>query len=511
MIRDVLVFGGGSAGFIAAVTLKMKLPHLRVRVIRSKEIGVIGVGESTTLVVPKHLHGYLKIPIAEFYREAEPQWKIAVKLEWGPKPWFALPFRYQMTVRYDGLSKEAGYYCYGIPQDNVGWGSALVAQDRAFARLRDGTPAFDRDTAYHLENVTFVAYLEKVAERIGVEIRDEKIGDVLLDDDGVAGLRLGTGEVVKADLYLDCSGFGSVLLGKALKEPYISFSDSLYCDRAVVGGWDRAPGEGVHSHTRAETMECGWCWQIDHLRRINRGYVYSSAFISDSDAEAEFRRKNPRVTHTGLIRFRSGRFERAWVKNVVAIGNAAGFVEPLQSTGLMRICSTSRLLVEVLSEAEEGEVQEASKRAYNQNHARAWDAIRGFLAIHYRFNKRIDNAFWRECTEKADLASDAELVEVFRACGPNSLITSNLLDSLDPFGIEGHLAVLIGLQVPYRFGANPSEGEARTWTAIQDHYRRQALAGVTAEEAWKVVTSPQWNWRPDLYEDEVMDRALVRV
>src|SRR5262249_58189137 len=126
-------------------------------------------------------------------------------------------------------------------------------------------------------------------------------------------------------LYSDCPGSRPLLLSQTLREPYISFKPSLFCDRAIWGGWARG-AEPIKPYTTAEAMDAGWCWRIDHEFLINRGYVYSSAFISDEDAEREFRAKNPKVQTTKPVKFVTGRHERAWVKNVVGIGNDAGFV-----------------------------------------------------------------------------------------------------------------------------------------------------------------------------------------
>ena len=111
----------------------------------------------------------------------------------------------------------------------------------------------------------------------------------------------------RGDLYVDCSGFRSLLLGQALKEPFMSFASSLFCDRAIIGGWDR-DDERVLPFTVAETMNAGWCWQIDHEHRINRGYVHSSAFMSEDEAMREFLHKNPKVRETKVVKFVSGRY-----------------------------------------------------------------------------------------------------------------------------------------------------------------------------------------------------------
>ena len=129
---------------------------------------------------------------------------------------------------------------------------------------------------------------------------------------------------MEADLFIDASGFRAELLGRAMAEPWISYENSLFCDRAVIGGWERST-EPIQPYTTAEAMDAGWCWRIDHETFINRGYVYSSRFISDDEARAEFLRKNPKApADARVVKFRSGRFARPWVGNVIGIGNAAG-------------------------------------------------------------------------------------------------------------------------------------------------------------------------------------------
>lgn len=320
MVKRVLVVGGGSAGFLAAITLKTRLPELDVAVIRSKEIGIIGVGEGSTVVLPSHLHGYLGIDQGAFYRRADPLWKLGIRFLWGRRPYFDYAFGHQLDTQYQLLPKGTGFYCDEGPFDYVGIPSGLMTHNAIFVRQATGQPLIEPHFAYHIENENFVAFLETHALDIGVRIVDDTIVEVRQDDHGVAGLKLAAGTVAQADLYVDSSGFVSLLLSKTLGEPFRSFKSSLFCDRAVVGGWPRAE-EPIQPYTTAETMNAGWCWQIEHEKRINRGYVYSSSFLTDAEAETEFRAKNPKVGPTRVVKFISGRYERSWVKNVVAIGN----------------------------------------------------------------------------------------------------------------------------------------------------------------------------------------------
>ena len=419
MVNKILVLGGGSAGFLAALTLKTRLPGLDVRVLRSPDIGIIGVGESTLIGVPEHLHGYLKIDLKEFYQRAEPQWKLGIRFLWGKRHHFDFPFGYQLDRQYLALPKSTGFYCAEGTFDDIGTISGMMAANKVFLRTAAGLPAITPNLAYHIENKKFVAYLESKAISLGICVQDETVLEVLQDDHGVTGLRLKSGGTATADLYLDCSGFASVLLGRTFKEPFVSFKSTLFCDKAVVGRWQRAE-EPIQPYTTVETMDCGWCWRIDHEHSVDRGYVYSSAFIDDAAAETEFRAKNPKVETTRIVNFVSGRYERCWVKNVIGIGNAAGFVEPLESTSLAAICNQAKALAETLHDCD-FTPRPSLVKFFNIRDAWSWDRIRQFLACHYRFNTRLDNAFWRECREKVDLVGAADFVEYFKENGPSVL------------------------------------------------------------------------------------------
>ena len=498
-VDRVAVLGGGSAGFIAAITLKTRLPALRVDVIRSKELGIIGVGEGTTVSVPNFLHAYLGIDPLAFHRAVRPTFKLGIKFLWGPRPFFNYTFSPQFDMRYQALPRQTGFYCDGDDDvQHAALNSALMTAGKAFVRQPDGSPGIRNDFGYHMENAEFVAFLEAHALRLGVGIVDDTVAEVRRDDRGVAALIGGGGAAHEADLFVDASGFASALLGKALAEPFVDFRASLLCDRAVVGGWDRAPGEPVLPYTTAETMDAGWCWRIDHERRINRGYVYASAFVTDHDAEAEFRRKNPDVRSTRVVKFVSGRYERAWVKNVVAVGNACGFVEPLESTSLAVICNESADLAESLAACNR-RPGPSMARVYNKRVARAWDDIRRFLALHYRFNRRLDTGFWRACLEKTDLADGGEVVAYYAEHGPGGSWAAHLVGAHDLFGFEGYLAMLVGQRVPYRRVFETGPQERQVWASIRQHNRAQAAAGMTVEQAMGVVHSPHFRVRPGFF------------
>lgn len=492
-VRSITVLGGGSAGFIAALTLKKRLPHLEVRVLRSPAIGIIGVGEGTTPYFPAHFHDYLKLDQGTFYREAEPIWKLGIRYLWGPRKSFNYAFGQQMEWQWADLPKPNGFYCGGDFR-NVSLYSALMDAEKAFPRQANGAPAISSGFGWHIENRKLVGWLEARSMEAGVRVQDATVTSVTRRaDGGISTLQLDDGSSAEADLFVDASGFVSELLGSTLEEPFLGYADSLFCDRAIVGGWERQD-EPIQPFTTAETMEAGWCWRIDHETIINRGYVFSSAHLSEDAAEAEYRAKNPRAGQTRIVKFRTGRYARTWVHNVVAMGNASGFVEPLEATALLVICLQARALADGLI-ASDAQPTPSGIAVYNQFLGGVWDDVRDFLAIHYRFNRRLETPFWHRCQQEVALHGAAPLVEYYQENGPNMIPRSVLINPNSPFGLEGYYTLLAGQQVPYERVHRPEPAELARWEAHRRNFAATAASGMTAEETLRIIRDPRWRWR----------------
>ncbi|MBL9172083.1 MAG: FAD-dependent oxidoreductase [Verrucomicrobiales bacterium] len=491
-IGSVVVLGAGSAGLMAALTLKRRLPHLAVQVVRSSEIGVIGVGEGTTAVFPRHFFEYLKLKPQSFYAEADPTWKLGIRFLWGPRPHFFYTFAFEFEKRQPELTRNNGFY-YTDEFPWLGPASAHMAQARAFPRRPGGLPQFHNNHAFHIENRKLVAWLERQCTEAGVRITEATVRPER-GPDGIAALIAESGERFTADLYVDASGFRSELLGRALEVPFLSYQDTLFCDRAVIGGWDRTT-EPILPYTIAETMDAGWAWQIEHEHFINRGYVYSSAFLSDDDARAELLRKNPCIPadRTRVVGFRAGRYQKLWSGNVVAIGNAAGFVEPLEATALQVICVETSSLADSLADSL-CEPTPTLIELYNRYNTAAWDDIRDFLAVHYRFNTRLDTPFWRAARNDVAMHAAAEVVEFYRQNGPSVVAGPALIHPSNSFGMDGYLAMLIGQNVPHAKPWNAPESERNFWNQRCRKLAADAQQGMTVSEALKALRSPNLKW-----------------
>ena len=495
MIQKVLVLGSGSAGLIAAISLKKKLPKLEVRVVRSSDIGVIGVGEGTTVSLPTYLLDELKLGHARFYSQAEPTWKMGIRFHWGPRDYFDYPFAFQLNGQWRHFSRPCGYYS----DENfhgIGIGSALMEANKAFPRniKAGGGPDFSIPFGFHIENVKLVQTLESIAQELGVAFIEGKMSRAERGPSGISALLLEDGQRLEADFFLDCSGFRSELLGRVLGEEFVDYRRSWFCDRAVVGGWERTT-ETILPYTIAETMDAGWAWQIEHEHHINRGYVYSSQAISDEAATEEFLRKNPKAPKTPrVVKFRTGRYRRMWVENVVAIGNSAGFVEPLEATALMTVARQCKNLI-MLWEDAALHPTETMRSLYNQLSGETFDDTRDFLALHYKLNTRLDNEFWRHCREDTEMGNLGQLLDFYHENGP-SLMNIYCLPSQDRniFGLEGYLAILVGNRAPYKAKRPLSDTERVTWDDMRKTFRTRAEQSLSVAETLAIIRSPQWRW-----------------
>lgn len=466
-VESVLVVGSGSAGLIAALSLKKKLPRLKVRVVSSSRLGIIGVGEGTVPYVVNFIHQYLGMDEYRFFSEVDPVYKLGVRFTWGKRDYFDYTFsQNQWAFQAPDLGRPSGFFAR-FGHHGIDLPGALMEKHKALPTRGAGYPDLPPAgnlVAWHLENHSFVSWLDQSCVEAGVEMLEGEIKSVHQDETGaLSRIELKDGKRLSADLFVDASGFRTELLGKILSEPFDSFHDSLFCDRAVVGGWDRKPGEPILPFTTSDTMQSGWCWRIDHPHRINRGYVYSSKHISDEEAEREFRELCPDLKSTRLVKFRSGRHQRVWVKNVVAIGNAAGFVEPLEATAIMCICLQSRWLTDGLIDCQQQPTNSLIK-LYNRYSGALWDEIREFLALHYRLNHRLASPFWRDCQNETKLSRGEELLDFYRENGP-SRIAEILIPKDSPFGIEGYFAMLVGMDAPMEKKSDPAFQKAALWKA----------------------------------------------
>jgi tryptophan halogenase len=199
-----------------------------------------------------------------------------------------------------------------------------------------------------------------------------------------------------------------------------------------------------------------------------------------------------------VVRFKTGAHQRLWVKNVMAVGNASGFVEPLEATAIAFVCSQTQALADGLHH--NGlVVSDALRDGINRIFDDGWNNIREFLAVHYRFNNRLETPFWRACVNDVELGAAADIVDYYRAHGPNTLLRHIHERRMEMFSLEGFHTILIGLKVPFATPHRADETEVARWERFREQNRREARFGLSVAEAMRVIRLPEWSWNPEFY------------
>ncbi len=484
-VERLVIVGGGSAGFLAALSFRLYLPRIHVVVVHSADIPVIGVGESTTQGFVDYLHKALRIDRGEFLREVRPSWKLGLRMEWGDPAdtHFNYPFEQFLALNAPNLERVQAFYCLDGMSDSSPYG-AMMDRGLAPCRIQNGRLAVDPRAAYHIPNQRFIDYLQRKVKEYGGEVVDGEIVEVNRHDSGnVKSIQLKDGREIEGDFFVDCSGFKSLLLKETMGAKFVSYDDALSCDAAVIGSWQRSTDDAdVHPYTTAETMAHGWCWQIDFVDSVTRGYVFSTAYCSPDEAMRELKERNPKLgDDLRVIRFPSGRYDRYWVGNVAGVGNASGFVEPLEATALHLIITQCWFLIGAIRDSG-GSPSETLKAIENRRYAAVWDDVRDFLALHYRFNRRLDTPFWRHCRENTPLGGAEELVSAYAEAGP-AVSLGSLIPTDSIFGYPGYINLLVGQRVPTRVRAQLNENESRHWQTHCQRVREAIKPALPVKEA----------------------------
>lgn len=496
-VRRVGILGGGTAGWFTALALRAQLPGLEVTVIETPSIPIIGVGEASVPSLVPFLHHYLKLDVAEFTREVAPTWKQGIRFEWGlPGDYaFQAPFDWEVNGvgMLGALAETANVSSFTLQGQLMAKGVTPIIRTQT-GKLHSFLPALA--FAYHLDNQRLVAYLRRTAIARGVVHLDAKIvdakkrADAATEEPEIENLVDDAGRSHAFDLYVDCSGFRSFLLGDQLGRPFTSYASTLFTDRALA--FNAPHGGKLKPYTTARTMQSGWCWDIPIREDDHLGYVYSSAFATDDEALLEAKSIWPDLRGERVVKFRSGRHDKLWVGNVFAVGNAYAFVEPLESTGLLMITRAITSLVRAFPMRGD---QRALRRFVNTSVGRDWDRLRWFLAAHYKFNRRLDSKFWVAVRETCDISGLDDALALFRGQGPLSLlpraIRASLLEETNVFfyGLHGLDCILLGQKVPFEA---PARDAPEAWRARQRVARDFVRRAIDQGEAMRAKELPEW-------------------
>ena len=436
-VRSILIAGGGAAGWLTAAYLARVLGGpggVAISLVESPEIGILGVGEGTFPSIRGAL-SVIGIDEASFLRGCHGSFKQGVKfINWvrpagspGADHYFH-PFN-QPSKRADGPDLLP-YWLMGGAGEGVGFAEATTLQKTVVDARRGPKRLSDRDYqgpmnyAYHFDAAEFAGVLAARAQQLGVQRIAATIRHVQVGDDGnLAGLETAEAGTLSADLYVDCTGFRAALIGKALGAPYHSAAGQLFNDRAVAVQIPYpAADTPIASTTISTAQEAGWIWDIGLHQRRGVGYVYSSRHTDLDRAEAVLRRYlGP--SSEGLpirqLRFDVGYREQQWVGNCVAVGLAAGFVEPLESSGIGLVESAAYLIAHLFPAG--GEMR-ATANTFNHMMTERFARVIDFIKMHYVLTQRRDTEFWRENADIGRISATlADKLAMWRTRPPHRL------------------------------------------------------------------------------------------
>jgi tryptophan halogenase len=403
-LKQIVIVGGGAAGWMTAAALSRLLNNqdVSITLVESDEIGIIGVGEAT---IPDMLQFnlFLGITEADLMRATDATFKLGIEfVDWSHKGnRYFHPFGFHgvdidgvdfhqhwLLARAHGHPHPIGDYCL----------TELVARKGRFAfpDLRvPGAPASYLRYAYHFDAALYARFLRGYAEKRGVKRVEGKVVEILRapESGDLAGVRLNGDRTVSGDFFFDCSGFRSLLLGRALNVPWKDWHHWLPCDAAlaVACQHDGPP----QPHTRSTAKQAGWQWKIPTQHRTGNGHIYSSDFMGEDQATTTLLEglDGEVMGSPRLIRFSTGHRERFWERNCVAIGLSSGFLEPLESTSLYLIRQGISRFIALFPDAS---LPPVFRDEYNRWMQKDFEQVRDLLVLHYHANQR-DEPFWRHC------------------------------------------------------------------------------------------------------------------
>ena len=417
-VDSICIVGGGTAGWMAAATFTRLFPEKHITLLESEDIPTIGVGESTTQFFRGWLD-FIELYDVQWMDDCDATYKYSVRFENFNRP--NCPFHYPFISNPDSVKDPKNIPTWFIHQaltgESVdGFAAWIAPHMKAIEEGRIITEDFDRfvherDTGFHMDAIKFARWLKyNVCYPGGINhMSDVHIVKHKKRKDGtLEWIQDKNGRRFYADLFVDCTGFKSLLINDYMKTGWEDFNEMLPNDRA----WTvRLPytnkREQMKTYTNCTALDNGWVWNVPLQNRIGTGYNYSSKFISDADALEEFKKHlgYPEETLCDYrnIKFKTGLSKKPWNKNVLAIGLSGGFIEPLESNGLL---SVHEWLIWACQIIGDGAVRAIDINAFNYKARKNFKSFAHFVFYHYAFSKRNDTPYWKYMTEDYDALSD---------------------------------------------------------------------------------------------------------
>lgn len=444
-IRKVVIVGGGTAGWMAAAAMSKILGprYADVTVVESEAIGIVGVGEST---IPQMaiFNRLLGLDEDEFIRRTHGTFKLGIDfVNWGRKGHrYIHPFG-PYGVDMEGVSFHAYWQRLHLAGDahsldDYSLQAVAGMQDKFMRSINAGrSPLSNIAYAFHFDAALYSKFLRGYAEERGVVRREGKVMrvDQRAEDGFIEAVVLESGEQIEGELFVDCTGFRGLLIEQTLKTGYEDWSRWLPNNRAIAM---QCENDGpLTPFTRATAHEAGWQWRIPLQHRVGTGYVYNTDHISDDEAARTLMANldGKPLTDPWTLSFTAGRRKKAWNKNCVALGLAAGFMEPLESTSIHLIQSGISKLLTLFPTRN---FDQADIDRFNRMTADEWVQVRDFLVLHYNATERNDTAYWDYCR---NMEIPDTLKEKYALFAANGRI---FRDNLELFNDTSWMAVMTG-------------------------------------------------------------------
>ena len=430
MLNSILIVGGGSAGWITANLLNTYVKRAgwptEITLVESPDIPTIGVGEATVPSIRRTM-SHIGLSEQDLFASTEATFKTLIRFDdWNKGGSYDHPFDRRQRPATDNVTRLWTAQ-NGIPFDKAFSVLSQISGDN-LAPKTPQTPQYlgNFPYAYHLDAIKLASRLSEFGRGYGILHKLANVRDVEVSPEGlISGVTTDQDETLSADLYIDCTGFRSVLMGGTLGVKANTYSDYLLCDRAVTMRvpYDVHRPDKIVNYTLSTARDFGWQWDINLTSRRGLGYVYSSTFLSDDDAEAALRVfEGPHAADlpVGRIKFASTKREVSWQGNCVAVGLSDGFLEPLESSGLYMIETAAHMLGVML--ADYSVAPDATIRNFNRNLNELYLEVLDFINLHYVTSTRRDTEFWRAATTESAVSPGLkDKLEIWRHRPPNDL------------------------------------------------------------------------------------------
>ena len=460
-IQNIVIVGGGTAGWMSATylnkALNLSFKNCKITLIEASDIATVGVGEATIPGIA-HFFKFIGVTEAEWMKACNATYKLGIKFSgwYNNNPLDSYWHNFGQPQRNKRNKVPLSHYW--LKEKNQGYQIPFAKTMMESVQLCEANKSpkvpFEKESskipyAFHLDAGLMASYLKKIAIEAGVNHMVGKVEKANLDQNGfIQSLDTISHGKLEGDLFIDCSGFFSLLIGKTLKEKWISYADSLFVDRAIAIGSAYHPDDpyneqqgGLKSYTTAKAQNAGWSWNTPLITREGNGYVYSSQFASNTDAETEFRQflgKKAQHSTAKHLKMRIGKFKRSWVKNCVSIGLSCGFIEPLESTGIALIQIG---LQNLMFNFPDKSFDVALINNFNEELNDQYENIRDFIILHYCLTKREDTPFWKTVKNETYIPNSLqERIEKWNYQWPNSIRVDGLM-----FTDFNYISILAGM------------------------------------------------------------------